>query len=107
MSATNANRCARADTVIWLDLPVTLRLGRILKRRLQYHNETRPDLPDNCPERLHPEFLAYIIRTRNSAREKIAQTIADAPHLTVHHLRTAKGVETFLDWTKSDYQTHN
>jgi len=107
LSSTYANRCRRADTVIWLDLPVRTRLVRIVKRRVQYNNQARPDLPENCPERLAPEFLAYIMRTRNSAREKIAQAIAEAPHLTVHHLRTAKGVNTFLDWTRDDYASHD
>ena len=102
LSTTYPNRCARADTVIWLDLPVTLRMGRILKRRVQLHGKTRPDLPANCPERLLPEFLAYIVRTRNTGREKIAQTIADAAHLTVDHIRTTKGAETFLEWLQLD-----
>jgi adenylate kinase family enzyme len=102
LSATYASRCARADTVIWLDLPVTLRLRRIVKRRVQYHGQTRPDLPDNCPERLAPEFLAYILRTRQSARENIAQTIAAAPHLALHHIRTAKGADTWLDWCRDE-----
>jgi len=103
LSSTYGNRCRRADTMIWLDLPVRTRLARIVKRRMQYSDKTRPDLPENCPERLAPGFLAFILRTRNSGREKIAQAIAEAPHLTVHHLRTAKGANTFLDWTRDDY----
>jgi len=99
LSQSYANRCARADTVIWLDLPLSLRMGRILKRRLQYRGQSRPDMPENCPERLDAGFLHFMVRTRNSAREKLAQAIADAPHLKVHHIRTAKGVDTFLNWT--------
>ena len=50
LSRTYAERCARADTVIWLDLPLRVRLSRIVKRRVQYAGQTRPDLPENCPE---------------------------------------------------------
>ena len=107
VSATYANRCARADTIIWLDLPVTLRLRRIVKRWRQYRGQTRPEMADGCPEQLAPDFLAFIIRTRNSAREPIAQAIADAPHLTVHHIRTAKGADTLLEWLADEHQTHN
>lgn len=107
LSATYANRCARADTVVWLDLPVSLRLARIVKRWRQYRGQSRPDLPENCPEKLPADFLAFVVRTRNSAREEIAQAIVEAPHLDVHHLRTRKGVQTFLDWTRDDISRNN
>ncbi|MGR3343154.1 MAG: AAA family ATPase [Paracoccaceae bacterium] len=97
-STTYATRAARADTVIWLDLPLSVRFARILKRRVQFNRQTRPDLPDDCPERLDLGFLAFMYRTRHSGREKIAQMIADTPHLTVHHIRTTKGADTFLEW---------
>lgn len=102
LSDTYENRMSRADTLIWLDLPVTLRMGRILKRRVQYRGQTRPDLPENSAERLNPEFLAFIVKTRNTAREKIAQAITGAPHLDVQHIRTAKGADTYLEWCRQD-----
>ncbi len=102
LSASYANRCSRADTVIWLDLPVTTRLARIVNRWRRYRGQNRPDLPKNCPEKLPPDFLTYVISSRNSAREEIAQAIADAPHLKVQHIRTAKGADTYLDWCRQD-----
>lgn len=102
LSSTYVNRSARADTVIWLDLPLSVRLARIMKRRIRFNATTRPDLPDNCPERLDPAFLVYMYRTRNTGRARIAQMIDDAPHLTVHHLRTIKGADTFLEWLRLD-----
>ena len=108
LSETYGERAARADTAVWLDLPLALRTARILKRRIRYRGgETRPDLPEDCPERLDPAFLSYNWRTRHSAREKVAQALADAPHLTVHHVRTAKGAETLLEWFRDDDQNHN
>ncbi len=64
----------------------------------------RPDLPENCPEKVDREFLHWILTTRRTQREKIAQTIADAPHLRVHHIRTAKGADTLLKWLRDDHQ---
>ena len=107
LSATFSNRASRADTVIWLDLPLSVRLARIVKRRFEFNGRTRPDLPENCPENLNLEFTSFIIRTRNTHREKIAQTIADAPHLDVHHIRTAKGANTLLEWLRDDYQNNS
>lgn len=106
LSATFANRASRADTVIWLDLPLSIRLARIVKRRFEFNKQSRPDLPENCPEHLNFEFTGFIIRTRNTHREKIAQTIADAPHLRVHHIRTAKGADTLLEWLRDDFQNN-
>ncbi len=108
LSATCPEPMARADTAIWLDLPLGVRARRILGRRWQYRGGwTRPDLPDNCPERLHPAFLQFIWRTRHSAREKVAQALADAPHLDVHHILSAKGANTLLDWIRDDHQNND
>lgn len=34
---------------------------------------------------------------------QIAQAIAQAPSLTVHHIRTAKGARTLLNWITDDH----
>ena len=87
LSSTYVNRSARADTVIWLDLPLSVRLARIMKRRIRFNATTRPDLPDNCPERLDPSFQGYMYRTRHAGRARIPHIIHDAPHQPVPHLR--------------------
>ena len=53
-SETWPNRAARAELVIWLDLPLGLRLWRVFKRRVRWHGQTRPDLPENCPRAAGP-----------------------------------------------------
>jgi adenylate kinase family enzyme len=73
-SATWDTRLARADLLIWLDLPVTLRFWRVLRRTVIYHGRSRPDLPDDCPEGFHREtlpFWRFIWRTRNTARARL------------------------------------
>ncbi len=98
MSVTYDNRSARADTLIWLDLPLPLRLFRVIRRRWTFRGgQTRPDLPDGCPEKLDWEFLHWILTTGPSTRRKIAETVAGAPHLTVYHLRSRKAVARLLD----------
>jgi adenylate kinase family enzyme len=52
-SATIAERAARADMLIWLDLPVWIRLWRVLLRSYRYHGQVRPDMQDGCPERFN------------------------------------------------------
>lgn len=70
-SRTYAERAARADLIIWLDLPAPLRLRRVLWRSVRFRGRTRPDLPAGCPETLGRHtlgFLRFIWRTRETGR---------------------------------------
>jgi adenylate kinase family enzyme len=100
LSATYQSRLERADTVIWLDLPVGLRLWRVMKRTLRHLGQARPDLPEGCPEGFHREtlpFWHYIWRTRLSGRQRIVALLAGAqPHVTVIHLCRASEARAFL-----------
>lgn len=62
-SNTLSVRDERADTIIYLELPLSLCLYRVLKRRVRFHRQTRPELGEGCPERLNFEFLKYIVIT--------------------------------------------
>src|SRR5207237_10728696 len=57
---TLALRLARADTVIFLDLPRAVCLWRVLRRQLRYRGQKRPDMAPGCPERMTWEFLRWI-----------------------------------------------
>lgn len=81
-SATWANRLARAEMLIWLDLPLPLRLWRVVKRTVVWNGRNRPDLPQGCPEGFHREtlpFWRYIWRTRRSGRVNIQRLWGSAP----------------------------
>ncbi len=58
--ATLARRVAACDTVVFLDLPRTRCIARVLKRRLQFHGRARPDMNAECPERFSWQFLVWI-----------------------------------------------
>jgi adenylate kinase family enzyme len=92
---TLAARLARADTAIWLDLPVWLCLARILRRALQYRGETRPDMTEGCPEQLDWEFLVYTARFPWTGRKRI---LAMLPAFTgrLIHLRRSGEAARFL-----------
>ena len=103
-SRTYDDRVARADTFIWLDFPLALRMWRVLHRSFKYHGQSRPDLPENCPEQFNAEtlrFLAFIWRTRRSSREKLAAIAGNPPpHLAVYCLHTIQDVNVFLNGLK-------
>ncbi|MGH1451781.1 MAG: AAA family ATPase [Paracoccaceae bacterium] len=56
-SATWPERMARADTMVWMDLPLWLRAPRIARRTQKNYGRTRPDMPENCPGSFAPRFL--------------------------------------------------
>ncbi|WP_299686173.1 AAA family ATPase [uncultured Tateyamaria sp.] len=96
-SATYAQRLDRADTLIWLDMPLGLRVRRVLWRSLRYFGRTRPDLPEGCPEQLSPEFLAFIWRTRHRARARMRAVFdAAGPDKVTYHFTAPAQVQTFL-----------
>lgn len=103
-STTWAERLMRADTLIWLDFPVGTRLWRVTKRTIKHFGRSRPDMPENCPERFSLEFYHWIWATRKTSREKAAKLFDHVPaDKTRRVLRSNEEVAAYLsDLTASD-----
>ncbi|RGP39312.1 AAA family ATPase [Pseudotabrizicola alkalilacus] len=99
-SATWTNRLARAEMLIWLDLPLWLRFGRVVWRTLRYQGRNRPDLPPDCPEGFHREtlpFWRFIWRTRHTSRAGIQRLWDNAPASKQRvRLTSARAVRRFV-----------
>ncbi len=67
---TLAERLMRADTVLYLDFPISLCVGRLLRRIWTYRGRTRPDMTEDCPERFDLAFLLYLIRWNSGLRPR-------------------------------------
>jgi adenylate kinase family enzyme len=97
LSATYAHRLSRCDTLVVLDLPLSLRVSRVVRRTLRQHGDTRADLPENCPERFNLEFSHYIWRTRKTARDRLLRLLQSAPAaVAAHHLTSPRAVRAYL-----------
>ena len=97
LSATFDHRFARADTVIFLDIPLPLRFRRVVWRTLRHYGRVRPDMQDGCPERFNWEFYKWIWDTRHTGRLKPLRMIAEAgPDKTAHHLTSLAQVRQYL-----------
>lgn len=105
-SVTWPSRLARADLLLWLDRPVLLRLWRVLKRAVTMLGETRPDMADDCPERLRslPEFVHYIWTTRWSQRAKIGRLAATAT-CPVVRLQSDAEVADYVEQVRLQFAT--
>lgn len=67
---TMAPRLERADTVIYLDYPITLCFWRMLKRVWRYRGRVRPDMTEGCPERFDLEFMWYLANWNRGPRQR-------------------------------------
>lgn len=97
-SGTLSWRLAACDTVIFLDMPRTLCLWRVLKRLAQYRNSSnRPDMAAGCREKLNLEFLRWVWNYPQRTKPKVAGMLREqARGKQVVWLRTPAEAESFL-----------
>jgi adenylate kinase family enzyme len=96
-SGTLDIRLAACDTVVFLDLPRTLCLRRVVKRLLMYRRGGRPDMAEGCPERLSVEFLRWVWDYPNRSRPKVLEKLkAGGEGKRIIRLRSQAEVEKFL-----------
>jgi len=95
--STMAVRFAAADAIIFLDFPRWICVMRILKRWWRYRNKTRPDMANDCPERLDIYFLRWIWNYRKTSRPKILEVIHQhTKNREIIFLRNSGEVRRFL-----------
>ncbi|MCU0948122.1 MAG: topology modulation protein [Porphyrobacter sp.] len=74
--STLAPRLERADTVIYLDFPVLLCLWRLIGRVARLRGQSRPDMPEGCPERFDAAFFWYVMRWNSGPRPRTEAKLA-------------------------------
>ena len=90
-------RFARADTVVFLDLPRTACLRRAVWRAVRDRTRRRADLPAGCPESLELSFLRWVWRYPAKNRPDVLRRLdALGEDVAVYRLRSDADVEGFL-----------
>ena len=102
-SSTFDIRQARAEMLIWLDLPLLLRLWRVTKRAVRYKGQTRPDMADGCNEELRmlPEFWHFIFSTNRESWRNQCEFF-DRTHLVKHHFKSSRDFNAFVATLKEE-----
>lgn len=91
-------RFDRADTVIFLDLPRTTCLWRLLKRLVRDRGRSRPDLPEGCTEGFDLPLLRWVWAYPKADRPRVLEILARLDkRVDVHHLRSRSDVQAFFD----------
>ena len=94
---------ARADTVVWLDLPLRVTLWRILRRTLR-RIRGGEELWSGNRESVRKAFLSrdslllFALRTHRGRRERVTRRLAlpEYAHLRVHRFGSAVEAERWL-----------
>ncbi|GAK04036.1 DNA topology modulation protein [Geomicrobium sp. JCM 19037] len=68
-------RVARADTIIYLELPLYVCLYRVFKRWIKNFGRTRSDMGEGCKEKLDVEFIRYIVTTYNRRKKTMKKRL--------------------------------
>jgi len=99
---TMKERIEQADTIIFLYRPTLVCLFRVLSRTFRYFGETRPDMTENCPEKISWDFYHYILVynfTRAPKILKVLNQLKDEKQVII--LKKDKAVKNFLLSIKS------
>jgi adenylate kinase family enzyme len=89
---TLERRLARAEAVIFLDVPRLTCLRRVIVRSWRYRGRRGPGLPDGCPERLEWQFLMWVWNYERRSRGRVVSLLAESglPVVHVHGRREAE-----------------
>ena len=99
-SGTLDVRLEACDTVVFLDLPRTVCLWRVVKRSLMYRGASRPDMGEGCHEQLNKDFLNFLLWVWNYPRRNRPKLLEQLEELSggkeIHILRSSAEAEEFL-----------
>lgn len=93
---------SRADTVVWIDLPVRVHMGRLVRRTLRRRLRHETLWNGNVEPPLHtvltdPEhIIRWGWRGRRTVRDRVAAAPEAHPHLRIVRLRSQRDVERWL-----------
>lgn len=86
-------RFGKADTIIFLDYPTHISIWRAFRRRFEYRNKVRPDMPDTWKEKIEPSFLWFMAtyrRTQTGDVHKMLDKLSGKNIVVFNHPRDAQ-----------------
>ena len=69
-------RLPRTHLVLWLRPPRYMSLYGVVSRWLRYRGRSRPEMADDCPEKIDREFLTYVWNFEKTESPEIAENLA-------------------------------
>lgn len=72
---TLERRLEACDTVVFIDLPRSVCLWRVMKRLLTYRNAKRPDMAEGCFEKFDWKFVGWVWGYPKRSRPQVLEAI--------------------------------
>ncbi len=91
-----ALRLPAADTIIFLDYSKPRVLWRVFKRRVQYRNKLRSEMPEGWKEKIDPVFLKFVWNYKKSERPMVHELLGQFKNKEIVILTTPKETKQFL-----------
>ena len=98
-SSTFPERFEKADTIIFFDFPLHLRLYGIFKRRWQFRKKVRDDMPEGWCEAITWEFFKFVWNFENY-RPRITNVLNQRTSKKVIVFKTRAQAQRYLDKIK-------
>ncbi|NBU34273.1 AAA family ATPase [bacterium] len=97
--STYEQRFTKSDTLIFMDISSWLSIWSVIKRRIQYRNKKREEMPDDWIEKIDPVFFKYVVLFRLKSRKDVVDGINKYRHnnLNVITFKTRKAAYKWLD----------
>lgn len=92
-------RLPRSDTIIYLDYPTYISIWRAIKRRIEFRNTVREDMPATWQERLGWDFFLFILKFNRSIAPRIRQLLKSYPDEQVIVLTSPRRASAYLATT--------
>ena len=93
---TMPERMKRCDTIIYLDFSRFACLMGVLKRVITTYGKVRPDMGEDCPERIDLEFLKWVWNFNKNKRESYYKLLNEAENVETIVLKNRRAVKLFL-----------
>ncbi len=87
-------RAERADTIIYLDMPIPLCFWGALKRN--FSKKERPDMAEGCAENFDLKFFSWIVTFRKHTAPRIEKYLEEYKNKNIIVLKSRKAVKDFL-----------
>ena len=97
-------RLEKADTIIHLDFSTINCLYGVIKRRIQFHGKTRPDLGEGCPEKLDWKFLKWVWGFNGNQNVRIKEMLEEQKDKRIIVLRNRWEIDAFMEEVKKSVQ---
>jgi adenylate kinase family enzyme len=100
-------RTDRADTIIYLELPLRTCLYRVLKRFFTNIGQKRDDLGGGCTEKIDWTFIKFIISTyherKNKMEMRFKEFLTTDPTRKIIQLKSKKEISHFLESLENEF----